>query len=268
MNSTKEWNRDALPRESAAKPPSPALYLSLTAAVSFLAAAAGAGIWHLVSPRLAACHPSVVASLRYALAAAVGVWGVCIVLEALSLRLQRDILRAVPAGARRALFGMLYPLCRAAGILAGRSTDAVAASYIAFSNGLVMRAGEKGVRGLLLVLLPRCLQREGCARAVTEDVKNCRACGNCDLAELVPLMERHGFTMAVATGGGLARAMVRDLKPAGVIAVACERELLEGLREIGGVPIICITNRRPEGPCRNTQVDIEEFKAAVRRLTG
>jgi hypothetical protein len=51
-------------------------------------------------------------------------------------------------------------------------------------------------------------------------------------------------------------------------AVACERELLEGLREIGGVPVICITNRRPEGPCKNTEVDLEEFEAAVRRLTG
>ena len=268
MDVKKGLNRNALPGENAAKPSSPALYLSLTAAVSFLASAAGAGICYLISPRLSAWHPSVAASLRYALAAAVGVWGMGIVLEALSLRLQRDLLRAVPASARRTLFGMLYPLCRAAGFLAGRSTDAVAASYIAFSNGLVMRAGGKGVRGRLLVLLPRCLQREGCARAVTEDVKNCRACGNCDLAELVPLMERHGFHMAVATGGRLARAMVRDLKPAGVIAVACERELLEGLREIGGVPVICITNRRPEGPCKNTEVDLEEFESAVRRLMG
>jgi hypothetical protein len=146
MNSNKEWNRDALPREGAVKPPSPALYLSLSAAVALFIAAGGAGICYLVSPRLAAWHPAIAASLRCALAATVGVWGGYIVLEALSLRLQRDLLRAVPAGARRAMFGMLYPLCRAAGLLAGRSTDAVAASYIAFSNGLVTRAGEKGVR--------------------------------------------------------------------------------------------------------------------------
>lgn len=239
----------------AAKPPSPALYLSLTAAVFFLAAAAAGAACSLLAP-------SVAAPLRVAVATAAGVYGAWIGIEALSLRSRRDLLGAVPAGLRRALFAAPYPLCRAAGRIAGRSADAVAASYIALSNGLF----GKGISGRLLVLLPRCLQREGCAQAVTEDVRNCLGCGKCDMAALVPLMERYGFHMAVATGGRLARAMIRDLKPAGVIAVACERELLEGLLEIGGTPVICITNLRPEGPCKNTAVDIREFEAAVRRL--
>lgn len=251
--------RDLRAGEEAPKPPSAALYLSLTAAVSLLAAAVVAAACSLLTP-------SVKAPLRGALAAAACVWMAWIALEALSLRSRRDLLGVFPAGLRRKPFEALYPLCRAAGRAVGRSADAIAASYLAFSNGLSASAAGTGIRGRLLVLLPRCLQREGCARAVTEDVRNCLGCGKCDMAALVPLMERYGFLMSVATGGRLARAMIRDLKPAGVIAVACERELLEGVRAVGGMPVICITNLRPEGPCRNTAVDIRGFEAAVRRL--
>lgn len=245
----------------------PALYLFLTAAVSAVLAAAAAGLWFLFAPRLAAWHPFAAAASWCALAALAAAWGAYIAVEGLSARLGKDLLRRAP-GVRRALLGACYPLCRAAGRLAGRTAEAVAASFIACSNAMAVRRAARPAGGGLLVLLPRCLQREGCAQAVSMDVRNCRRCGGCDLAKLVPLMERYGFRMAVATGGRLARALVRDLKPSGVIAVACERELLEGIAGIGGIPVVCIANRRPEGPCRNTRVDLGEFEAAVHRFMG
>ena len=243
----------------------PVLYLSLTAAVSALLAAAAAGLWLLLAPHLAAWHPSAAAASWCALAALAAAWGAYIAVEGLSAGLGKDLLGRAP-GVRRALLGACYPLCRAAGRLLGRSAEAVGASFIAYSNALAVRGAARPGGGGLLVLRPRCLQREGCAQAVSMDVRNCRRCGGCDLSNLVPLMERYGFQMAVATGGRLARALVRDLKPSGVIAVACERELLEGIAGIGGIPVLCIANRRPEGPCRNTRVDLEEFESAVRRL--
>ncbi len=129
----------------------------------------------------------------------------------LSAGLGKDLLGRAP-GVRRALLGAAcYPLCRAAGRLLGRSAEAVGASFIAYSNALAVRGAARPGGGGLLVL-PRCLQREGCAQAVSMDVRNCRRCGGCDLSNLVPLMERYGFQMAVATGGRLARALVRDLE--------------------------------------------------------
>lgn len=243
------------------KSASAALYLSLATAVSVAAGGAAAAASRLLAPAAAA-------PFRGALAAAAGAWGLLLLLEAVSSATGRNLLRPLSANARRRALGAIYPACRLAGLAAGRSADAVAASYLAFSNGLEPGGSKGRIRGRLLVILPRCLQREGCARAVTEDVRNCIRCGKCDMAALLPLMERHGFAMAVATGGRLARAMVRDLKPAGVIAVACERELVEGLRGAGGVPVICIPNRRPEGPCRNTSVDMADLEAAVLRLAG
>lgn len=247
------------------EPASPTLYLSLTAAVSILAVAAATGFCVLASPRLASWHPAAAAALRYATAAFAAALCACITFEALSVWLGKDLVRLVPEW-RRALFGALYPLCRAAGRIAGQSTGDVAASYIALSNALALRGGAEWRRGPLLVLLPRCLQREGCTQAITEEIRNCRRCGNCDIAELVALMERYGLRMAVATGGRLARAMVRELRPSGVIAIACGRELIEGLVGIRGIPVFCIPNRMPEGPCRNTRVDLGEFEATVRRL--
>ncbi|MCX6356568.1 MAG: DUF116 domain-containing protein [Candidatus Aureabacteria bacterium] len=172
----------------------------------------------------------------------------------------------LPVAMRRMWFRWLFPAAAVAGRVGGMSRDRVAASYLALSNRLSTAGIRGGEAARLLVLLPRCLQNGECQARVIEDVAMCRRCGRCDIAGLVSLKETHRVQMAVVTGGSLARELVNRLSPSAVIAIACERELVDGLRAITSLPVVCIANSRPEGPCRNTRVDIEEFRGALRAL--
>ena len=45
--------------------------------------------------------------------------------------------------------------------------------------------------------------------------------------------------------------------------MACERDLTSGIADVGNIPVIGIINDRPNGPCYNTVVDINEFKRGL-----
>jgi hypothetical protein len=72
-----------------------------------------------------------------------------------------------------------------------------------------------------------------------------------------------GFHFFVVTGGTLARQKVREIRPQAVVAVACERDLASGIQDVYPIPTLGVMNIRPNGPCFNTKVDIEEFKRAI-----
>ena len=69
--------------------------------------------------------------------------------------------------------------------------------------------------------------------------------------------------MGVATGGTLARQMVKEIRPKAIIAVACERDLTSGIQDVFPLPVIGVLNERPFGPCFNTRVDIKKVEAAI-----
>jgi hypothetical protein len=82
----------------------------------------------------------------------------------------------------------------------------------------------------------------------------------CELKQLLP---KYAFETRIVGGGGLALKMVDELRPEAVIGVACERELVAALKEIRRVPVIAVSNRRPEGPCRNTKVIVDKVDHAL-----
>jgi hypothetical protein len=49
-----------------------------------------------------------------------------------------------------------------------------------------------------------------------------------------------------------------------VVAVACEKELREGMRATFPKPVLGIINLRPNGPCRDTDVDVAQVEDAMR----
>lgn len=69
--------------------------------------------------------------------------------------------------------------------------------------------------------------------------------------------------MAVATGGTLARQIVKQIRPKAIVAVACERDLTSGIQDVFPLPVVGVLNERPFGPCFNTRVDIKRVEAAV-----
>ena len=63
--------------------------------------------------------------------------------------------------------------------------------------------------------------------------------------------------------------MIRTERPSAVIGVACERDLISGIRDVSPLlPTIGITNQRPEGPCKNTLIDMDALRRAIETFTG
>lgn len=158
---------------------------------------------------------------------------------------------------------LLFPITIALGKLLHIPKDIIKSSYIEVNNNLVKAKNYKIKPEDILVLAPHCLQRWDCPYKITADVSNCRRCGRCDIEKLVTLTEKKGVRLAVATGGTLARKIVMDFRPKAIVAIACERDLSEGILDTNPIPVLGILNIRPEGPCVNTRVDVKKVEEAL-----
>jgi len=156
---------------------------------------------------------------------------------------------------------ILYPLLMFIGSLARNKKEAYQQFIIRLNNKLVRK--EKVRPDNLLLLLPHCLQINECDVRLTYNIYNCKRCGRCEIKDLIHLAEENQLNLFVATGGSLARRVIRETKPDAVIAVACENDLSSGIADIYPLPILGITNQRPFGPCLNTSVDLSQVKEAI-----
>ena len=120
--------------------------------------------------------------------------------------------------------------------------------------------------GRLLILLPSCLQRSECEQKVLNDTANCLRCGRCKVKDVLELADEYGCRCAIVAGGRLALEMARDGGVDAIVAVACEKELQEGMRAMFPKPSLGVINVRPHGPCKDTDVDLEKVDEAVRRF--
>lgn len=118
----------------------------------------------------------------------------------------------------------------------------------------------------VLLLLPLCLQNHNCKELVKNDVRECRACGRCKMKEIKALVERSGIPVCVATGGRMAQQRARDPKVRVILAVACRRELAEGIRAVFPKKVYGVPNSWPNGPCKDTDVDVKALEAALSQL--
>jgi len=118
----------------------------------------------------------------------------------------------------------------------------------------------------VLLLLPHCLQLSLCKYRITFDQDNCIRCGKCDIAELLRLRDKYGIKMAIATGGTLARKIIKDTRPDFILAVACEQDLSMGIYEVTGIPVFGVLNKRPNGPCVNTGVSVDKIEDALKNF--
>ena len=131
-------------------------------------------------------------------------------------------------------------------------------------NNLLVRVRRGRVNpGQLLLLLPSCLQYSDCGEPVRTDPNKCKRCGRCPVKDLVELAEELGIRIAVATGGRLAlkRARSKDVKA--IVAVACPRELRQGILAVFPKAVLAVPNTWPDGPCKDTQVDVTKVREAI-----
>ncbi len=118
----------------------------------------------------------------------------------------------------------------------------------------------------LLLLLPHCMQWNGCIENLKEDVYLCKQCGHCSIARMRELAEKYQVRCVVAGGGRRAIAEVRRQETSAVVAVACEKELIAGIFATLPKPVLAVTNSRPCGDCCNTCVDPDRVEEAIRCL--
>ena len=162
---------------------------------------------------------------------------------------------------------ILLPVLIIVGKLAGLRREQVQQAFVAVNNELVLAHCRNGSppRSILL-LMPHCLQDKDCGVKITHEVQNCKRCGKCRIKGLLELTEKYGVSMAVATGGTIARRIVIEMRPDLIIAVACERDLTSGIQDTTPLPVYGIFNQRPFGPCLNTQVALDRVESVLKEF--
>ncbi|MGH7459362.1 MAG: DUF116 domain-containing protein [Longimicrobiaceae bacterium] len=242
------WDGNPLPNQGAFHAP-PRLFFRLLLLGGVLAAILVAGVVWLVYPRLAGVWrplPQVMLTgagvlfLLYALW--IGALAVCV-------RSHRNWLP--PALAERGPIPRLMPLVERLGVFMGVSRDRVGNAALRVYNGLAAARGRPGVRpDDLLVLLPRCLGKDAMQGALE-------------------LSGRYGVPVFVAARGAYARAMISRRRPKRVVAVACERDLVSGVHDVAArLPVLGTTLTLPDGPCKNTQVNLADLEQNIRTFLG
>lgn len=165
-----------------------------------------------------------------------------------------------------AIIKFLFPVAVKVGKIFGFKRRQLEASFIAVSNLIFLKSKIKVPANKLLMITPHCLQLASCPHKITRDPSNCKRCGRCNISDLVKLSEELGFIFFVATGGTLARQIVKKNRPQAVLAIACERDLMSGIQDVYPLPAVGVLNLRPNGPCYNTKVDIEEVKKTLQQI--
>lgn len=223
------------------------LFLGLALLSIFLMALAIWLGWYLVEPRLRQLSSSLT------LVAQAGTYGLIIILlivflqTILSIVFHRNLLLQVRHKSWSITF--LTPLILALGKKLGVSYDRMGNSFIKVSNSLIRTSQRQIANGKIMILLPRCLRRP-------------------IQKQIISIADKYQCLIYTVAGGELARKVIAENKPAAIIGVACERDLLLGIRDVQHIPVIGIPNQRPEGPCKNTTVDYQKIEEAVQYFLG
>ena len=154
-----------------------------------------------------------------------------------------------------------------AGII-GRGEDEIRRFYIEVNNIMVKSNLLKYDTSDILILLPHCLQNSECEVKITGGIEKCKRCGKCDLDRISKISGECDVKAVVVTGGTAARKLIKDLRPKLVLSIACERDLVSGIYDVKNVPVLGVLNKRPNGPCFNTRVIVEEVKKYLGNICG
>lgn len=203
--------------------------------------------YYLISPRLAQFHALADTVVFWAVIAGFGI--IYIYSLFLLLTIATGI-NFIFASKKEGLhIEWMYPFIYKIASLFKISKDRIGNSLVKVNNALIYTTKKKFQASNLLVLLPRCLDKD-------------------TRIKLTGITEKYGCKVFTATGGSSARQMLKKVKPDAIIGVACERDLVAGMTDSPHyIPVIAIANKRPNGPCKDTIVDVEEFEKAVKFLS-
>jgi hypothetical protein len=246
--------------------PGKGVFLGLLAFTSFIALVVIFLSWYVPSIGLENIHPSLPYILGGILAFVVVVIIGGFLLLSVAVLKGRDVFQSYRM--RGLLIKFFLPLMVMLGGLIRIPKIRIEQSFIETNNQLVKSMAKRLRLERLLILLPHCIQFLDCKIKVTQNVKNCIGCRKCEIAELIGLSDEFGIDLFVSTGGTIARRKVYEKRPDAIVAVACERDLTSGIQDAYPLPVLAIVNKRPQGYCLGTGVDVFSVRDAIRELLG
>lgn len=204
-------------------------------------------VWYLIKPRIMQLSASLSNLVEWAIIGFALASLALFLLEAISvLGFKKSIF---PYRWREKFILFLLPKTVWLGMKLGISRDRVGNSFIKVHNFITKSFAGNLDTHRLLILLPRCLKRE-----TRNQIMN-RVNGN-------------GFKVVTAGGGEQAREAISQYRPTFILALACERDLMSGILDVAEkIPVLAIPNKRPEGPCKNTDVYLDEFDETLKFIT-
>ena len=141
-------------------------------------------------------------------------------------------------------------------------------AFIRMNNRILEKQHFSFTKDDVLVLLPHCLQNTRCGIRITNDLNQCKECGQCEIGVLKKSVLSRGIKGYVVTGSTLAKKVIKDTMPKAILAVACHHDLFEGIKGVYPIPVYGVLNTHPEGPCVNTHVNTETLDFAITKVFG
>jgi len=241
-----EWDGKPLPGNGDFTAP-PRLFFRYAGLTLALLAAGAAALIFVLAPRLAGISAALPDGLWVALGVAAALsW---LWFAVLLLSFYGNVLPLPEGWLERGPYLPLMNLTSHVARAFGKR-DWVEHAAIDVYNALAERRRRRVGKGELLVLIPRCLSKQA-------------------LDGVLAIAGRYEVPVFVATRGQLARRVIRERRPRAVVAVACERDMMTGLRDVAGkLPVLGLTMRLPNGPCRDAMLDLETMERWVKSLVG
>jgi len=131
-----------------------------------------------------------------------------------------------------------------------------------------------------VLLISHCLRpHDKCPAKLERGGLNCIGCSNnCSVGKLKKMAQELGYRgICIAPGGSMAIKFVEENQPEGIIAVACEKELREGICAIkkialknkfnGIIPVIKTIPLIRDG-CVDTEIDVEKALQTIKTRQG
>lgn len=138
--------------------------------------------------------------------------------------------------------------------------------YVAIKNNSLEEAVGKSAYEDRIVLLPQCLRDpEDCEAELKEEGYECNECGRCEIGDIKKISDELGYkNIYIVPGSSMAKKIIKEKEPEGIIAVACHPELVEGFEatHIYDIPVQAVP--LSETGCVDTSVDLKEVEKKLR----
>jgi hypothetical protein len=241
-----DWKNDGAPFDSEINEPL-VTFSTLAAVVILISVGLIALGWYLIKPRIEQISPTLSFFVEKSVIVLTAAAIFLILLEGISvIRFGKSLF---PYRLMEKFLLSILPKAVWLGAKFGISRDKVGNSFIKVHNFITKSHADRLNPDRLLILLPRCLKKEARSRLME------KADGN-------------SVKVLTVAGGEEAREAIRAYRPTIILALACERDLMSGIKDVAErVPVFAIPNKRPEGPCKNTDFSSEELEETLAFIT-